>query len=112
MQCAGFEGGMTFKGATAGVSTANKHGHATLPLDITPVRARSLVTLLIVQIIETLIPFALALTVRTWSDDPALEVRAQGDATPERDERRKIEAQTRDMHSPRGGTRDSDTLSL
>lgn len=65
MQCAGFERGIAFKGATAGVSTANKHGHATPPLDIAPARARRLVTLLIVQIIETLIPFALALTVRT-----------------------------------------------
>lgn len=57
--------GIAFKGATAEVSTANKHGHATPLLDIAPVHARRLVTLLIVQIIETLIPFALALTVRT-----------------------------------------------
>lgn len=57
-----------FKGPIVGVSTANKHGHATPPLDISSVDVRHPVTLLIVQIIEILIPFTLALTVTTWSD--------------------------------------------
>lgn len=68
VQCIGIKRRVTFKGPIVEATTANKHGHATPPLNISSVDVRRPVTLLIVQIIEILIPFTLALTVRTCSD--------------------------------------------
>lgn len=65
VRCVGLREERRSKDQSSGVSTANKHGHATPPLDISSVDVRRPVTLLIVQIIEILIPFTLVLTVRT-----------------------------------------------
>lgn len=105
-----------FKGPIVGVSTANKHGHATPPLDISSVDVRRPVTLLIVQIIEILIPFTLAGDSQDVIGRSAttryLGVRTREGASPERDVPRKNgSANARHAPTPRD-TRDFDTLSL